>query len=631
MKIYLLEAYGPEIKFDRDSLIIALTPQACYQLDKAGIEYSIVEDYYNLLELSAREDDYHQAQLRWIAGLDSFLQENVKELKELGLKPGYIYYFYLITAILDPVYLRCYALQKVFAAVRPTSLTFISPQTVEVPLSSNLYNNGRSYYSKITEVICRESEITMESVFLEPDSKNAGNAVGRYEGFPARIRRLLAGSSQVRKAFFFPRRLFFVYKCLKNRFFPSQISPAPLNILLLKLTHTGEGFIIEALKRGHNVYQLVDKAIARCTCYGTRKEYNLKAETARPKVPDDNVWEKTAGGLEGHELINQINELCQCDVSGIILPGLKYFVSRVCPEIVNNYRMFSDFYQKAKVDFVITPHEIKTAEFAAIAAAGRYHSTRSVDLQHGDSALAANFWDIIFLSRFDIDITSNEEFREYFERRCQLKNFTANIYRSPHRLLPVKRLGLRRETGKSVKKNRIVYLPTFFVGEHARFDRAYYPDTWYYQFQRALIEYFSTRQEFTFVWKGLPTSDVLYNPIPDFIKANNYKNIKIATDPFTRHLLTADRVILDYPSTGFYESVVAGISTLSLYHRTLRLRQSAVDFFGNLMAPFTETAEAIGHIEKFLESDPELYKANINMQGSGILDILEEIGREEAE
>ena len=47
MKYYLVDAYSSDLKFERDDAIIALTPLASYELDKAGIKYSILEDYYD--------------------------------------------------------------------------------------------------------------------------------------------------------------------------------------------------------------------------------------------------------------------------------------------------------------------------------------------------------------------------------------------------------------------------------------------------------------------------------------------------------------------------------------------------------------------------------------------------------
>jgi hypothetical protein len=630
LKVYLVEAYSHGVKFDEGSLVIALTPVACYQLNKAGVKYTIVENYYDEAELTAGEDAYHQFQLRWMSRLDFFLQENIREVKELKLNLGTIYYLYLKVALLDPVYLRCYALSRLFGAVKPTSATFISQPPQKVPLDYNLFNNSRSYYSLIVEALCGQNGIPVESVFLKPDTGKDTETVHRHESLTNRLMAILSRNGLARGIYFFPQRLRFTCRYVKACLFNRRAGQKRLNILMLKLGHIGFDFIIEALNRGHIVHQLSGDSIVKNSCFGVRRKYNLETERARMAAPDTNVWEETAGRLDGHELITSVSKLCDVDVSGIILPGLKHFVSYVCPVIVENFKVFTEFYRKAKIDIVITPQEVFPADFAALAAVGHSRSVTSVNFEHGDSVFAANTWDITWLARYDVDISSNEEMREYFQHRCQVNHFTTRIYRSPHRLLPLKQKGLLREKGSSLKKNRIIYLPSIFMGEHSMFDCAHYPDTWYYEFQRALIEYFSTRKEYTFVWKGLPTSDAIYNPIPDFIRDNNFQNIEIATTPFTRHLLTADRVICDYPSTGFYESVIAGISTISLYHRAVKVRKSAVEYFGRLLVPFSDAPEAIKLIDEFLATDSERYKAAIDMEGPGVLDILEEIDREKS-
>ena len=168
-------------------------------------------------------------------------------------------------------------------------------------------------------------------------------------------------------------------------------------------------------------------------------------------------------------------------------------------------------------------------------------------------------------------------------------------------------------------------MPTLLRGNWRRLEAGNYPDVWYYRFQKSLVEYFSTIKEYTFTWKGLPISDRSYNPTPDFIRDMGFANIKIATNPFVEHILSADRVICDYPSTGFYESVIAGIPTLCLYHKSFRVRESAVRYFGGILKVFSETSEAIALIDEFLTSDPELYKTSIDIGDRSILDILEGI------
>ena len=63
MKYYLAEAYTPNLKFKCDDIIIVLTPWAFYGSSKAGVKYSILEDYYNEAEFLKKEENYFNDQL----------------------------------------------------------------------------------------------------------------------------------------------------------------------------------------------------------------------------------------------------------------------------------------------------------------------------------------------------------------------------------------------------------------------------------------------------------------------------------------------------------------------------------------------------------------------------------------
>ena len=626
MKTYFVEGYSTEIRFDKDSVVIALTPTVCYQLDKAGIKYSIIEDYYDEAELSTHEDEYFKSQLQWINGLDEFLQRNVNELKELNLKLGMIYYYHLKTSVLDPVYVRCYTLNRLFEAIKPSSVILISfPPPEDTSLDYNLRDKGKSYYSHIIPILCTQNNIPLTPVFLDEDNINIKPL--SYETPVIRLRRTLAKSEMVNKLYL---SLLFIYQYLRRRPLPKQPNRKRLNILRLKLSHIGVNFVVDALKKGHRVYQLIGNSIIKYSPLGMRKHLNLKAEYEDiAKELSSSIWGNTANLLEGDDLIKRINEECQLDVSKIVLPRLKYFISRVCPEILGYFKVFIEFYKKGKIDFVITPLAVSPIEFAAIAGANYSNRTKSVCVQHGDDVYQSKFWRIMELTHFNIFISSNKEAKEYYRQLGEAINSPTKLYGSQDRLLNVKRINRLRDKGEGIKKNRIIYLPNPLRGDWRRFDCVNYPDIWYYKFQKSLIEYFSTRREYTFVWKGLPISDRSYNPIPNFILDNNFSNIEIATNPFTQHLLSADRVICDYPSTGFYESVVAGVPTMSLYHRASKVRKSAVDYFGNLLKLYSDIPEAINHIDEFLNSAPELYRTTIDMEDNSFLDILEEIGEGE--
>jgi hypothetical protein len=621
MKTYLVEEYSPKIEFDKDSVVVALTPKVCYQLDKERIKYSIIEDYYDEVELSNQVDEYFKSQLQWIERFDEFLQNNVKELKELNLKLGTIYYYYLKTMVLDPLYIRCYTLNRLFEAIKPSAITFISHHPRELPLDFRLQDDGKSYYSQVIPIRCDENNIPLTTVFLDEESKDIREikSVGSTKNFIIRLERTLYKSATVRS-------MYFVYKYLSRQPLFKQPSQENLSILIPRVSyHIWPDFAIDALKRGHNVYELQDDLIVKRSFFRAKRHFRLQKETASL----DDIWEHAANLLESSDLIRRINEQCQLDVSEIILPRLRYFVSKVCPEILRYFKILVGFYEREMIDFILAPYAMSLVELGALAAANHHPRVKTACLVHGDGVYDSRFWNIMELQNFDIHISSHTEVKEYFRRLANEINSPAKLYCSPHRLLNVKKMAYATEKrgNKIIRKNRVIYLPTFMVWDARRMESGSYPDTWYYEFQKSLIEYFSTKREYTFVWKGLPQGDQIYSPIPNFIRDNNFSNIEIATNPFPEHLLTADRVICDYPSTGFYESVVAGVPTMSLYHEALIVRKSAVDYFGNLLKPFSNIPEAINHIDEFLNSDPELYKTTIEMEEKSILDILEEIGK----
>lgn len=617
MKTYLVEDLSSDIEFDDGSLIIALTPNVCYRLDKEGIEYSIIEDYYNEAELSNQVEDYGQSVSQWIDELDEFFQNNIKQL---SLKLGTIYKWYLKVNVLDPLYIRCYTLKKLFESVKPSEVTYISHKPDEPHLNDHFEHYGRSLYSQVIPILCDENNIPLTSIFLEPDSEEIRETkTTSREISLARLRGILGKSGVV-------WRLYFIFEYIRNRSFAKRAKRRKLNILMLKVSSIGVNFMVGALGKGHNLCLLSGDSILKYSCLGARKHIDLKAQYDRVTGLNNNLWEHAADLLEGHDLIKWVNEKCQLDVSEVVLPRLRHFVSKVCPEIVGYFKVFTEFYEKDEIDILFTSHAGPPIEYAALAAANYHRHIRTACLVHGDAVYDSRTWNMLELQNFDIHISSNTEVKEYFRCLAEATGSSAKLYSSPHRLLNMQKIGYLREKRRRTanRKERIIYQTTFMKWDTRKMEGTHYPDTWYYKLQESLIEYFSTRKEFIFVWKGLPASEVIYNPIPDFIRDNNFSNIEVATNPFTEHLLSVDRVICDYPSTGFYESVVAGVPTMSLCHRALIFREPAVDYFGNLLKFYSDIPEAIKYIGEFLYSDPELYRTTIEMEDKGVLHILEE-------
>jgi len=621
MKLYLLENYNSSIKFDDDSVIIALTPMACYALDKADIEYSIIEDYYNEIELLAGEEKWFELQREWIRELDKFLQNNIHELKELDIKLAEIYFWYLRGMVLDPLYIRCFTMKKLFEKVHPSSVTYISQKSEESQLNYRFENYDGSYYSQLISIFCKEYNVPLSFIFIEGEKNTDIKSIGVTNKAIKYMESLYYNHEIIRK-------IFFLYKRYKQYpFLRKKSSSNSSNIFLLKTAHIGHNFIIDAMNRGHTVYQLYnDNYIIKYFLGGPKKylEFNKEFNKNTTDLININIWEITANLLDRDTILTMwFNREYRIDISEIILLRLKHFISNLCPEILSYFKQFSEFYTKENINFVFTPTVSSLCEYAALAAANHCDGVRTVGLQHGNEIFLNPIWYDHEMSHYDIYFCTDKEIENHFKLICKNNQYSTKIYHGLHsRLSNAKCIS---ENKSSTKSNKIIYLSGILTWDRRRRNSCEYPDTWYYNFQKELIRYFSTKKEFIFLWEYRPLSNAVYNPIYNFISDNNFSNIVVVTNVLNKYLHSADKVICDYPSTGFYVSTVAGIRTMSLCHSSFKVRKTALEQFNGVVEIFSTIPEAINYIEEFINREPaEVFEGATIEDDKTIIKVLEE-------
>ena len=128
--------------------------------------------------------------------------------------------------------------------------------------------------------------------------------------------------------------------------------------------------------------------------------------------------------------------------------------------------------------------------------------------------------------------------------------------------------------------------------------------TWYYKLQLYFIELFSQLKDFDFIYKGIKGNDVYYNPIELIIKDRFYDNVKFSNNRLLEEYKNADGVIMDYPSTPFIESLAMGIPSIAIYHRSLKIRQTAENKYKGIIYSFNKISECKKPIINFLNSIP---------------------------
>ena len=627
MTTYLVEEFNEKITFEDNSEIIALNPKVCYQLDRVCINYKIIEDYYSENELlnEAKVHFSFKSQLKWIDKFDDFLQGQISQLKKLNFRMGYWYFIYFKN-IIDTVIIESIMLDGFFEKVKPSNIVHVSPGYKNSKFDHTLLLKRNNILLRLIPLFCEKYSVPYNHVELDEyiDVLAADRAIAPPVSVTDNIKKIVKSNE----------RLFNFYNAYKSKcwriIYSKSHSGKKLNILMLKLNWGGDLFVRDALARGHNIYLKSDNSIYKYTAFGLKKHHTIPASTVVEF--DYTPWQNASRQLTDNlVLFEWINTYCGVNVSDILIPQIDHFISTIAPELFYHFNAYLEFYDACGIDFTVTPHESSISELAAVAAARHSKDTKPVCFMHGYSILEPDLWDITEMDHHDVYFVPDHELHDYFIKRKQLyggqktKLFEGfAIYEYQHLMIIKDNRKKAPINNKKIEKNQtIVYLPTFFSGGYARIDSIAYSDTWYYTFQKELLKYFSAQSDINFIWKGLPQSERIYNPIPKYIKDMGFKNIRVATDPFTNYLSSVDKVILDYPSTGLFESAIAGVPVMSLYHKGHRVRKDVVEFFGDMVQPFSTIQEALEKVDDFLKNDPKIYCTEISLSVNDIVDILE--------
>jgi len=615
MKYYMAEEYSPNIKFDDHDVIIALTPLASYELDRAGIKYSILEDYYDKAEFLKEEEDYFNDQLAWFDKFDNLLLTIYPEVKNKNLKLATGYY-YGIKKMVDRIITNCKIVDFFINKVKPNSIIYVSSSWEEDLINVNqfplLFIGGQSVFSRIMPLFCEKYDIEFQRIISKKGIRQDDIHSG-YKNFPRRIKKSLKSNIHV-------RNLWYLYKtfCINNIMLklPKDLK---FNFLFLKMT----GYNIidickEAQKRGHGVFYKQDNKVIKNILY-PKVVKNICTNIISISKQDAIKYLKK---IHKSKIISWINDYCNIDITDIIMPRLKYFINEWCPQIIFLIDKYAKFYDDNHIDLVFTPHMISVDEFAAIIATKYSIKTKSACLQHGDEVFFLKAWDFTEYSPYDIFFTTNYEREQYVKHRIKFRGFDTKVFQCSNRYKKLPKINnLKNRTESKVNQKTVVFVPTMYSWDAS--GTGIMQDAWYFKWHKKLINYFSSRKDFNFIWKGIPGSNRIYDPIPNLINDRGYKNIRYATDSFVKWIRRADLVLLDFPSTALYEAAISGLPVMSLSFYPLNyIRGSALKLFGNSLGLINGFDEGIAKIDNFLNSNPDEFIVSIPYSKTPIMDTI---------
>ena len=145
----------------------------------------------------------------------------------------------------------------------------------------------------------------------------------------------------------------------------------------------------------------------------------------------------------------------------------------------------------------------------------------------------------------------------------------------------------------------------------------------YVKWHKALVNYFSTRKDYQFIWKGLFLPNQKIDLIYELIAQENYNNIRFESGKPNRYFRKAEKIICDSPSSAFFECIFANLPVLALYRpKDQKLRKNALNIFGSSLKPYNNIDEGIKHVDNYLNSESKDYIVHLETENISVADIL---------
>ena len=633
MHYYLLDKWHKSFILPEGCQAVALNENTIYQLEKCNIPYVVLEDYYKSFEIRGDIDAFTLHQLEWFGEFDSYLKEVFKEAKELDVNLANIYY-YGLKYLVDNVILVSLALRQFMEKGKPTKVSFVGmPYTeerfdhligVEPPVTTHAFEGlldkdftkEEGLYSFLIDLICQDYGVEFERLFFEETEDDSGSfesvhksSVGTIQKkskefvkkiFPAK------GISSL-KEFFFLKHLIKI--CSRSHAQKEKKG----RVLVLHSLKSTEDFVINLRNHGFHLFFKQPQAvrdIAWTRILNHQRIPHVKSIVQTPNDFDMNDFLKS-------RIMKWINTECGgIDVSGILSSRLRYFICKICPELLTKIQDYKDYYIKNDIDFVLAPNVWSVDESAAMAAARLSPSTKTIGMGHGADGYETKSRYFYLYRYCDFYIsatkgeTENEQFLTKYYNQEYPKSYThdylfrdlMNTYTKDRIVKP-----LKQAKGRKV----VLFVPVVYPSPAARSFQLNQPFPMeFIPWHRALAEYFSKQKDTFFIWKALiqPIGDQTYDPITQLIGSDKYENVSFEFNKITYWFPYVDRILCDFPSTAFFESMYSSIPAMALYqpkHQILRF--NAKDCFGKSIQPYTEIDEGLKVVDNFLNAPKEDY------------------------
>ena len=600
----------------RDSshtLLLALTPQVEYALEKRGLACCRPEDYHCEEDITSVGLEDLATLEKFCDAVDDFVQSRWDILREHGIRPAKLNWYYLKN-LFNSVSIRAFIMRRILEVERPQQILYFGTQ--EEPVGRELWFMRESVWSRTVPLASSALNIPCESLGDDTDPR----ALNRCPGFRAgelniefkKLGRRLLGPEGVRRMKTGYRGVKILYQRLRSPRRNGQLSIRP-TILALESTFSLEHLLCQIESQGSfntlrwNV-QPVQSPYFLDHAMIFKNWLAPSGLLSRPALREKS--KRLGEEMRSIPAFRSFFQFSAIDCFPALERRLVRFFEVDLPELVYTY-LNARALLRAERPIAVLAATMGDYGRQAVALAARNENIPFVVYRHGDSGghmemeigvhpinetieLLLPHYVLVF-GEGDVKYFNNSERR--IARIVPVGSAVLDHLKKPS----ARNTGakLRRKFGLSPDKKLVVYALTDMEGNIRIAPYRGRSPSLTYQIQRKLLEVFSEFPHIQFVLKlhvppGHPCS-----PIAQEVKDRRLVNCVTMTEPLTSLLPMADMFITDYPTTSFLEMLTTDRPILVCGYQLPR--RWAADWHPSVLEMWKERVVYADDLEEFLE------------------------------
>lgn len=572
--------------------IVAVTPEADYAAECAGVRYQTIEDLYSEAQLVEKGVQNFDRVARFCEEFDRRFHTALADFPE-GESFSAQYFAYDLKILMDALLHRTFTLNSALSVLKPKEI--ISFEPFEEQILDDLWFRRESVAGHVLPLIashCGYSVVRLPAV--TGDDRHSAMLV-RPEGargqFRAFVSRLPGGNWAIQAIR--TLRASVQNTARRGTQLSGNFTPSPMPTLIVVNPYAEADIVKEWIARGGRVIytrELLDQMSHLLGETDTRQGA-LKCALAR-------FWDELCQNQKFWDLF----EMEGINAFPVARRRLSHFVMDMIPRYLKTTliirRLLSNTNKAVLVG--ICPLSVDTK---ACFVEARRSGIPTVVLQHGGA--------IGYCADPNLEWVDLQYADYYFCYGDGVAEHVAQSRFTPHsrgrRTIPVSigssaldrlarhNVRTKDKSASATAPRRVVYVGQAFLGDVRDFSHLQYPEIWYWRLQRELIHLFSQFPQIHFYLKLYPRrSDYNFvrEPIDDWLKRQNFRNCEIIRDvPFIQTLAQVDLIIIDVPSTTLLQALTTNKKIIVLADRsTIRFDQHAAELLKK-RAVLSETKE----------------------------------------